>query len=400
MKLNSFLTFMFSITFIMSSATRAQEQEETMSDQKKFYSEIAGRYELDMEGRVVPFCIAYKPSEGRFYFEATDEISEAMDPVKGKESAFYTYDPNGNDVELIFYRNEKGEIAGCEVTILSSDVTFQAVKDLKYEGHLQYEHTTPVISDHVNDKILDKLDIEFVYVPGGSFQMGDTFGEGGKTEYPVHDVTLDDFYLSKTEVTFEQFDRFCQSTGRDKPGDEGWGRGSRPVINVDFDDATAFCQWLSRESGRQIRLPTEAEWEYAAREGGKKIRFGNGKNTADPSEINYDGSDEHKGSYSVSGESRQKTMPVASFSPNALDLYDMAGNVWEWCEDWFDGDYYKNSVPHNPRGPSFTRWFRVIRGGCWDSKPSSVRCTARGRFTPDDPSSRERHLGFRIVMTK
>jgi formylglycine-generating enzyme required for sulfatase activity len=237
--------------------------------------------------------------------------------------------------------------------------------------------------------------IEFVRIPGGTFEMGDTFGEGLSNETPVHTVTLDDFYLSKTEVTFAQYDVFCEATGRRKPGDEGWGRGQLPVINVSWHDATAYCQWLSRKTGRDIRLPTEAEWEYAAREAGKRVRFGNGRDTADAREINFDGSAEYEESYSRSGIFRNKTVAVGSFAPNALGLYDMSGNVWEWCADFDKGNYYKNSPSRNPKGPS-SGYFRVFRGGSWRDPPEYVRSSVRVNHYPGDGYY---YHGFRLAMT-
>jgi len=237
--------------------------------------------------------------------------------------------------------------------------------------------------------------IEFVHVPGGTFEMGDTFGEGTSDEKPVHTVTVSDFYLSKTEVTFSQYDAFCEATGRKKPGDEGWGRGDRPVINVNWHDAAAFCEWLSKETGMAVRLPTEAEWEYAAREGGKRVRFGNGKDIADPAEMNFDGSRKYKKSYSVAGVHRKKTMTVASFAPNALGLYDMSGNVWEWCADRYDKDYYRNSPSRDPQGPSSGQ-DRVLRGGCWYSGPGYCRCADRLGNGPGDGGN---DYGFRVART-
>ncbi|HDQ45386.1 MAG TPA: hypothetical protein ENN17_07825, partial [bacterium] len=208
-------------------------------------------------------------------------------------------------------------------------------------------------------------------IEGGTFQMGDTFGEGHSDEKPVHSVTVRSFYLAQTEVTFDEYDAFCTATKRKKPSDSGWGRGRRPVIHVTWFDAVEFCNWKSRQEGltpcyqrsgdnvawdrnaNGYRLPTEAEWEYAAREGGRKVRFGNGKDIADPAEINFNGSAQYKKSFSVAGVYRRKTMPVGSFSPNRLGLYDMSGNVWEWCWDWYGS--YGGGAQSDPAGPSSGR---------------------------------------------
>ncbi len=252
-----------------------------------------------------------------------------------------------------------------------------------------------------------------VFLSGGTFEMGDVFGDGEEWEKPVHTVTLSDFYMGKTEVTFDEYDAFCAATGRKKPSDAGWGRGKRPAINVSWHDAVAYCNWLSeRQELKQVymisestvtadssangyRLPTEAEWEYAARSGGKKMRFGNGKDVADPSGINFAGSPAYKTSYSRSGVFREKTTPVGSFQPNDLGLRDMTGNVWEWCWDWLGDDYYGKSAQNNPSGPvSGNR--RVLRGGSWGNPPENVRVAYRnGR----DPATKDYDYGFRLVRT-
>jgi formylglycine-generating enzyme required for sulfatase activity len=241
---------------------------------------------------------------------------------------------------------------------------------------------------------LQDIGIEFVFVKGGLFKMGDIYGEGYKNEQPVHTVNLDDFLISKTEITFAQYDRFCEATGRDKPGDEGWGRGNRPVINVSWKDARDFCVWLSMKINQDIRLPTEAEWEYAAREGGKDVRFGNGKLIANPEEINFNGNERYKKPYSISGINRQKTIPVATFEPNALGIYDMAGNVLEWCSDWFDKEFYLYSPSRNPKGPESGTYYHILKGGAWNGGPTFLRCSFRGLSTP---SGRYDSVGFRII---
>jgi formylglycine-generating enzyme required for sulfatase activity len=250
-----------------------------------------------------------------------------------------------------------------------------------------------------------------VTVPGGTFQMGDVMWDKEETDETVHSVTLGAFQIGAYEVTFEEYDAFCTATKREKPADEGWGRGKRPVINVSWEDVVAYCNWRSKQEGLEevykingsrisanwqangYRLPTEAEWEYAARAGGKKVRFGNGRDIADPKEINFNASAGYKKPYSVVGEYRRKTLPVGSFAPNALGLYDMSGNVWEWCWDWYDS--YSTSAQTNPKGPN-TGSVRVLRGGSWYFYPQGCRVAYRYYLTP---GYRNVLIGFRLSRT-
>jgi formylglycine-generating enzyme required for sulfatase activity len=251
-----------------------------------------------------------------------------------------------------------------------------------------------------------------VFVKGGTFEMGDVMGDQERDNETVHTVTVSDFMMGKYAVTFAEYDAFCKATGRELPSDRGWGRGQRPVINVNWYDAIEYCNWRSAEesltqvyqvSGQTIepnwqangyRLPTEAEWEYAARGGGKKVRFGNGKDIADPKEINFDGRKDYKKPYTVVGEYRQKTVPVGSLQcPNALGLHEMSGNVWEWCWDWYDAGYYLQSPKLDPQGPN-SGVTRVVRGGSWSNSPGLTRVASRLRNIPDD---RYGNIGFRVL---
>ena len=167
-----------------------------------------------------------------------------------------------------------------------------------------------------------------------------------------------------------------------------------PVVGVSWDDAVAYGEWLSKKTGRKFRLPTEAEWEYACR-AGEKTPFNTGENlTTD--QANYDGNYPYNGN--AKGEYRQKTVAVESFEPNKWGLYNMHGNVWEWCSDWFGGKYYDeckaSGTVTNPAGPS-TGSDRVLRGGGWGSNAGRCRSATRDWSSP---GLRSDLVGFRLVF--
>jgi formylglycine-generating enzyme len=227
-----------------------------------------------------------------------------------------------------------------------------------------------------------KPTIEWVSISAGTFAMGSPASEIERRDNePQHQVTLSAFKMSKYEVTFEQYDLFCEATGRSKPSDEGWGRGNRPVINVSWDDATAFAEWMG------CRLPTEAEWEYAAR-AGNTTPFSTGDNLT-TAQANYNGN--YPYNKNAKGEYREKTMPVGSFAANAYGLYDMHGNAWEWCSDW-SGDY-SASAETNPQGP-LSGSHRVLRGGSWLNDASNCRTAFRNSCIPSYSTD---GIGFRLV---
>jgi formylglycine-generating enzyme required for sulfatase activity len=222
---------------------------------------------------------------------------------------------------------------------------------------------------------------EMVWIPSGSFRMGDIQGGGDSDEKPVHRVSVEKFAMGKFEVTFAEYDKFAEADGREKPNDSGWGRGNRPVINVSWNDAEAYAKWLSDQTGKKYRLPTEAEWEYAARAGTEtKYWWGNdiGKNRA-----NCDGCG--------SQWDDKSTAPVGSFEANKFGLYDTSGNVWEWtCSEYEDKYKGKEKVCINKN--SNKNW--VLRGGSWYSVPRDLRAARR---VGDVPDRRNDLCGFRLV---
>ena len=174
-------------------------------------------------------------------------------------------------------------------------------------------------------------------IDGGTFTMGSN--DGGSDEKPTHTVKVSSFSMGKHEVTVAEYKAFCIAAGRTMPDAPSWGWiDNHPIVNVNFDDANAYCKWLSETTGKNYRLPTEAEWEYAARGGTKSNNF------------IYSGGNISEDVAWSSNNAGGQTQAVGLKSANELGLYDMSGNAWEWCTDWY-GDYLSDAQT-NPRGPS------------------------------------------------
>ncbi len=221
--------------------------------------------------------------------------------------------------------------------------------------------------------------LEMVEIPEGQFQMGDLSGEGQHDESPVHEVTVSSFWLSKHEITFAQYDLF--SANKDKPDDSGWGRGNRPVTNVTWDNAQEYAKWLSEKTGAKFRLPSEAEWEYAARAGSKtKYSWGN--------TISCGNADYNYGECSAWG-----TSPVGLFKPNGFGLYDMSGNAWEWVNDCYHNNYDKAPLDGSAwvTGSCYSH---VLRGGSWNNLPDRLTVSYRAQNSSNYHYS---NTGFRLV---
>ncbi|MFZ0257352.1 MAG: SUMF1/EgtB/PvdO family nonheme iron enzyme [Gammaproteobacteria bacterium] len=229
---------------------------------------------------------------------------------------------------------------------------------------------------------------EMVMLPAGEFWMGsdkNLDAEALDTELPRHRVIIAKaFALGRYPITFNDYDRFAQATGRERPNDIGWGRGNRPVINVSWEDATAYAKWLSQETGKRYRLSTEAEWEYAARAGTEtRYWWGNeiGQNRAN---CNGCGSE---------WDNRQ-TAPVGSFGANPFELHDTAGNVWEWVQDcWHEN--YAGAPSDGSAWETGDCRYRLLRGGSWNDRPRGVRSAARSW---GGPVYRSNYLGFRLAQ--
>jgi formylglycine-generating enzyme required for sulfatase activity len=267
------------------------------------------------------------------------------------------------------------------------------------QANVQPSIVTPPIQlgKSFRDRLKDgSLGPEMVQIPGGTFQMGDK--QGFSEEKQVHTVTVKSFAMGKYEVTFEEYDKFCEATRREKPSDSGWGRGKRPVINVSWNDAKVYVKWLSEQTGKDYHLPSEAQWEYACR-AGTTTKYWWGNQTKQNHANCYD---------CGSLWDNKQTAPVGSFKPNPYGLYDVYGNVLEWNEDTYYDNY--NSAPNDGSARvDENNGSRVYRGGAWNElNNQSISCYIRGAATISDEiiyigkdrfinsEARTNHRGFRV----
>jgi formylglycine-generating enzyme required for sulfatase activity len=228
-----------------------------------------------------------------------------------------------------------------------------------------------------------------VAVPAGEFEMGSPAGDLDGTQYerPPHRVRIKAFEIARYAVTFEQWDACVQDGGcAHRPLDHGWGRGLQPVVDVSWDDANQYVQWLNAQTTGGFRLPTEAEWEYAARAGRTTTRYWG--DAIDKNRANCDGCG--------SPWDNERTAPVGTFAPNLFGLHDMLGNVWQWVEDCWHDSYAGAPRDGSAWTRSATCSARVARGGSWNYTRRFIRGAGRDRF---DPALRFYDVGFRVART-
>lgn len=243
--------------------------------------------------------------------------------------------------------------------------------------------STFIVAVHINSAAAQKFP-ELIRVEGGTFQMGmeEPVDENDSNARPLRMVTLRTYRIAKTETTVAQYRAYCSATGRQMPNTPNWGwNDNHPITGISWDDAMAYCKWLSDTTKKTYRLPTEAEWEFAARGGAKSKGF------------------IYSGGQSVymigwyEENSNFGTQPVARKRPNELGLHDMSGNVWEWCLDWYGP--YTDAAVTDPQGSTTNQYFKVLRGGSWNYVQEGARVANRNFFSPD---SRLNDFGFRVVM--
>ncbi|MEA3275757.1 MAG: SUMF1/EgtB/PvdO family nonheme iron enzyme [Pseudomonadota bacterium] len=248
----------------------------------------------------------------------------------------------------------------------------------------QAQQVEPVVVQALRDRLRNNsFGPRMLVLKGGTFTMGNFGALPTDDDGPVRELRLGGFLIGATEVTFEEYDRFARATGRRLPRDFGWGRGRRPVVDVSWTDARAYADWLSRQTGQRYRLPSEAEWEYAAG-ADRRSHFWWGYDPERGKAVCFD---------CGSRWDNRSTAPVGTFDPNPFGLYDTAGNVMEWVEDCHHPSYVDAPTDGRP-WIGETCEFRVARGGAFNKSARSMHTTARHRFSAD---TRIDMIGFRLA---
>ena len=236
-------------------------------------------------------------------------------------------------------------------------------------------------SSQLKDLLFNVNGVHFkmVHVEGGTFMMGATEqdDEAWGDEKPQHKVMLDDYYIAETQVT----QALWQAVMGNNPSN--WKGDNLPVETISWNDCQEFIKKLNQLTGRTFALPTEAQWEFAARGGNLSKDY------------KYAGSDNLDEVAWFEDNSNSQTHTVAQKKPNELGIFDMSGNVWEWCNDWFGINYYQSSPQHNPQGPTLG-FIRVLRGGGWDDEAWRCRVSNRSNFLPGD---RYDDFGMRLSLS-
>ena len=380
----------------LSFNIRQKVEYDTHGDQTPEYGKMKGFKEGDF---IFAMSCAPKPTEPKQEIEVETEYTYGQIKVESNaDGSVYLDNDYVCSISAGSIKTLKNVITGSHIVKVRAD------DETKSENIIvSKDRTTEVTFNFakVGNFRKDTYD-NMVFVQGGTFQRGSTNGD--YDEKPVHTVTVDDFYIGKYEVTVAEFKEFIDATGHkteaEKTGyryvyNNGWkmkndvtwkcdvngnalskSEYNHPVIYVSWNDANAYCKWKGG------RLPTEAEWEYAARGGNKSKGY------------KYSGSNNIDNVAWYSKNSGDKTHSVGKKQANELGIYDMSGNVWEWCNDWYDGNYYSSSPRNNPKGPS-SGSLRVLRGGSWYYGGIYCRVASRHYDIPDY-SSYVYVLGFRF----
>ena len=403
-------------------------------------------------------CLAVSPDGTLAVSYADDKTIRLWDLIQGTLLKTYTFDDKAKDIAIapdnrtLLVGCYSGRIHKLRIVMPGEAKDLQPVPPLLAAGQgapdstAQKQQALSAKSLDRKVKIINSLDMHFALIPAGKFMMGsqksaadiaqqfDSNPSYFENERPQHEVQIEKpFYMGMHEVTIDDFKQFINMTGykteleRSGRGGAGWDDFSQkfrtgiadfnwaktgwsksnfhPVVNVSWNDAVSFCKWLSQREKAKYRLPTEAEWEYACRAGTTSLfYYGNDPEAMAPFGNIWDetASQQFQVNYAnLKGISAEDgfafTAPVGSFKANSWSLYDMHGNVMEWCSDWIGDDYYadlKGKVTSDPQGPE-TGSDRVLRGGCWSFFPQHARAASRSKLAP----SRFAHnVGFRVVL--
>ncbi len=364
------------------------------------YADEAATY--SKEGRVVKVKATLKPITGRLRFKGTAGTEFDLTGVDCHASygnGTGTFTPNNAPIKLTvgadgYTPYVYGTITSSdrEIGVVYEDLAFATICETGVlavgksgfmelptaEWHNGWDETAVIDGDYIRLTV-GGVSFTMKYVEGGTFTMGATSEQGSDAdsdEKPTHQVTLSDYYIGQTEVTQELWTAVMGSNPSYFSGT------NLPVENVSWNDCQTFITKLSTLTGMTFSLPTEAQWEYAARGGNKSKGY------------KYSGSNTIGGVAWYTSNSSSKTHSVATKQPNELGLYDMSGNVWEWCNDWYASSY-SSTAAVNPTGPT-TGSYRVLRGGSWYSNATSCRVSSRNYITPSDTSS---DLGLRLALS-
>lgn len=348
---------------------------------------IPGRYQIEVTSK------GYAPvNQWVTIFDKDETVFVVM-----KERLFtlnVTAKPANAKVELVDYSKEYHPNMELPAGTYKVKVSLKNYKTVIKPVQLQGQNASVKVSLDFQTVLKPEHPGEptMIVVRRGRYQMGSLSREYGRSsnEGPEHTVVfVKPFAIAQTEVTFSQYAAFAKATNRSLPSDNGWGRANRPVINVSWNDAKAYTDWLSQKTGKKYRLPSEAEWEYAARAGSRKP-FSTGL-CVTTRQANFDGDYAYRGC--LKGTNRGKTVPVKSFAANKFKLYDMHGNVAEWTGDCWSSSH--RGAPQNGRvRTDGSCRKRVIKGGAWNSIPRDTRSAAR---VYKSTGTRKSTIGFRVV---
>jgi formylglycine-generating enzyme len=378
--------FVISVLGVLAAGkVRSQEISHVQFKLDSQDKEVHITYDLfDSQERAVEVMVQASNDQGKTWDllpspqSLTGDLHEVK-PGKGKSIVWKAGDDfHGFSVELFQVRLLLAQVVG---SASSASTNLNPVAEATQEAGTEERENQLELDKTKNlpQTITGKDGESMVLIPAGYFTMGSPNGNGAKDEHPAHQLWISAFYMDQYLVTFDQYDKFCDATGRQKPSDgyilskgpsPKWGRGQRPVFNLTWKEADAYCKWAGG------RLPTEAEWEKAAR-GGTESPYFWGKDAGPATKYAWYGEN-----------SLYKTWPVGQLKPNPHGLYDIVGDLWEWVSDWYNSDYYAESPDRNPLGPEEGK-LKVLRGGSFNNGDDCLNVGRRSGWDPEKPDGQE-----------